>query len=426
MNAADSIILQPRPYERLSGKLLLLPLLPPRQPTKHLPAEIWYHVFALALLDDERNDLARSLLLVCSFFKEIASSLWYSKVSITKITTLEKFYKILYDADQKWDSIPRIPYSTPGRWVQILNLSKLEFTGQAQALLLDSLLTNLFPLVPFLACLYINPSFLISRRALDALAGKDGIENLRALEGLSYLPPPSPSLDDDPFVRMLRRCTGLEVLDIVGQGSPPDLSFSIDDGPMLSQSFSPLDLPKLHTLRMLAMHSSPLLLALLNSPLLGLRKLAITPYHDLPYPTSLTSRFIEVHGDRLRSLAFLTLKSWPTRLRPSPHTILHDCPVLRHLALERPVPALILQDQHPLEILTIPRPDAEFWRVLQGLLPKLPKLTLIRMRDVRWVREGISSHARNAGVQGEMRDWVRRLGKNGVLIVDADWRGLRG
>ena len=66
----DTILLQPRPYERSSGRLLLLPLLPPTQPaTSLLPAEIWYHIFSLALLDDEKNRLGGALLAVCKFFK---------------------------------------------------------------------------------------------------------------------------------------------------------------------------------------------------------------------------------------------------------------------------------------------------------------------------------------------------------------------
>lgn len=350
----------------------------------------------------------------------------YSNVIVTKITALGKFYGVLHTADQKWDSIRRIPYSTPGRWVQTLDLSRLEFAGQAQALELDSTLATLFPLLPFLSRLSINPSFVISRRAINALADKDGTVYLRYLEGLSYVLPPSRLTDDDPFLRLLRRCPSLEVLELIGQEpAPAELEFSLENVPELSEPFSPLNLPNLHTLCILSMHSSPLLLALLNSPLPSLKKLTITPYHDIPYPASMTSRFIELHGRYLRSLSLLTLRSWPTRLHPSPLTLLASCPNLHHLSLERPLPALVLYESHPLEILSIPRPDAECWTLVQKLLPKLPKLGVVRIRDVRWLRDGISSRAQAAGVQGEMREWARRLGRNGVHILDTDWKGLK-
>lgn len=69
MSTVDVILLQPRPYARVSGKLLLLPLLPLRKPVKPLPAELWHQIFALAVLDDEGSILARSLLIVCHAFK---------------------------------------------------------------------------------------------------------------------------------------------------------------------------------------------------------------------------------------------------------------------------------------------------------------------------------------------------------------------
>ncbi|KAK2461510.1 hypothetical protein APHAL10511_005973 [Amanita phalloides] len=443
--SSATILLQPRPYAQASGKLLLLPLLPLKKPAKYLPAELWYHIFAHAILDDEKATLARSLLIVCKAFKvksyaptqqhrltahrqEIALPLLYGHVNFIKISAFAKFYGILYAADQKWDSIRRIPYSTPGRWVQTLDLSHLEFAGQAQALSFDSTLTFLFPLVPFLTRLSINPSFVISRRALDALADKDGIGHLRFLEGLSYIPPSSPLTDDDPFVRLFRHCTALQVLELIGQGPEPaelEFLFGKGSGPELSVPFLPLNLSNLHTLTVLSMHSSPLMLALLNSPLPSLKKLTITPYHDIPYPASMTSPFIEIHGKHLRSLNLLTVRSWPTRLHPSPPTLLHSCPKLHHLSLERPLTALRLDTNHPLEILSVPRPDSECWTIVQDLLPKLPALRVIRIRDMRWLRDGISSRAQAAGVQGEMREWARRLGRNGILVLDAGWNGLK-
>lgn len=349
--------------------------------------------------------------------------LLYSTISIYQISTLEKFYDRLQNADQKWDSIRRIPYSTPGRWVQILDLDQLAFMGQAQAVLLDSLLTRLFPLTPFLSVLSVNPSFVLSRRALSALALRDGSINIRTLSGLSYVTPPTSVPDEDPFVQLLRCCPNLEELIVVGQGLDPTESefkfFSIDL-PFMA-SFIPLALPKLRGLIILSMYSSPLMHALLQSPLPGLTKLTITPYDDIPYPASLTTQFISVHGETLKSLLLLTPKSWPTRLHPSPADVLNYAPNVLHLSLEAPLPTLTITGQHHLKILSIPRPNAEFWRVLERLLPSLPDLTALRARDVRWLRKGVTSMAHEAGVQGEMREWKRRLERRGIRLLDAEW-----
>lgn len=295
------------------------------------------------------------------------------------------------------------------------------FEGQAQAVLLDSLLTQLFPLTPFLSNLSINPSFVLSRRALTSLAQREGSTRLHSISGLSYVPPLSSLPDEDPFVQLLRHCPNLEVFVIVGQGLDPTEFSGSAELPSMT-TFVPLNLPKLSVMTLLSMHSSPLMLALLNTPLPRLRKLTITPYEDIPYPASLVSEFIITHGATLTSLSLFTPKSWPTRLRPSPDNLLICGPDLNHLSLETPLPALILTEKHNLQILSIPRPKADFWRVFERLLPLLPKLAVLRARDVRWLRKGISLVAQEAGVQGEMREWQRRLSRWGIRLVDADWK----
>ncbi|KAF8808005.1 hypothetical protein BYT27DRAFT_7223754 [Phlegmacium glaucopus] len=429
MSSAETIILRPRPFALYSGSLLLLPLLPHRKPLKPLPAEIWAEIltFALAYNRASREPApvwAWSLVAVCKAFHDNVLPLLYSNISICQISTLEKFYDRLQTADQKWDSIRRIPYSTPGRWVQILDLTDLVFMGQAQALLLDSLLTQLFPLTPLLSILSVNPSFVLSRRALSALALRDGAINIRVLSGLRYVMPSTSMPDEDPYVQLLRCCPNLEELSVVGQAlDPMELEFessSIERPSMIS--FTPLlALPKLRELMMLSMYTSPLMHALLQSPLPGLTKLTITPYDDIPYPASLASQFISVHGENLKSLLLLTPKSWPTRLHPSPTNILTCAPNVLHLSLEAPLPTLTLTGKHHLKILSIPRPNAEFWRVLERLLPSLPDLTAIRTRDVRWLRKGVTSMAQEAGVQGEMKEWRRRLERRGIRLLDTTW-----
>ncbi|KAF9486337.1 hypothetical protein BDN70DRAFT_869829 [Pholiota conissans] len=436
MSSIDTtvILLRPRPYAKSSGTLLLLPLLPHRKPLKSLPSEIWTEIFGFAFKSCATGyESARfiyrwawSSITICKAFSEIVLPLLYSSVQISQDYTLVRFYNRLHIADQKWDSIRRIPYSSPGRWVQKLDLSELVFEGQPQALSLDSHLTQLFPLVPFLTSLSVNPSFVLSRRALYSLAQREGSVNLRSISGLSYLPPPTPIPDEDPFVQLLRNSPNLETFVVVGQGlDPTELEFNFPglsyEMPSISE-FRPLRLTKLRTLTILSLHSSPLVLALLHSPLPGLKKLTVTPYDDIPYPASLISEFIKIHGAGLSSLLLFTPKSWPTRLHPSPSGILVHCPNLNHLSLESPLPSLTLTERHQLRILSIPRPKADFWRELETLFHRLPGLAILRIRDIRWLRKGVSTMAQGAGVQGEMLEWKRRLERRRILLVDADWR----
>lgn len=363
--------------------------------------------------------------MLISSSQEIALPLLYSSVRITQLSGLDKFHKRLHTAHQKWDSIRRIPYSSPGRWVQRLDVSELAFEGQAGALHLDTLLTEIFPLIPLLSSLSVNPAFVLSRRALSSLSDREGAVNLRSISGLSYVLPSTPLPDADPFVQLLRQCPGLEVLVVVGQGLDPtelEFDFSSDDFPSMS-AFIPLQLPKLRILSLFSMHSSPLMLALLHSPLPSLRKLAITPYHDIPYPASLATSLIANHGPQLTSLLLFTPKSWPTRLHPSPPNILTLAPNLNHLSLEAPLPLLVLTELHTsLRILSIPRPRADFWKTLERLLPLMPNISVLRARDVRWLKPGLSNMAQGTGVQGEMHVWKQRLHRRAIRFLDADWR----
>jgi hypothetical protein len=229
---------------------------------------------------------------------------------------------------------------------------------------------------------------------------------------------------DDPLVELLTKCPMLKELDLIGPGG----HFADHDASQLltdvvdPQLFTPLDLPHLHTVSMLGMPSSSPMNALLVSHLPCLRKLTITPYDDIPYPLSLTSQFIATHGSKLRSLCFITPNSWPSRRHPSPTSLLETCPNLHHLSLERPIPQLTLSSAHPLKILSVPRPNAEAWSVLDRLFRNLPSLCMVRTSDVRWLRTGLTSKAQEAGVQGEMREWTRRLSRRRIRLVDTEWK----
>lgn len=352
--------------------------------------------------------------------------LYYDDIHITNPASLKRFIELLQIADQKWDSIRRIPYSAPGRWVHTLNLGHMKFCLWEEACQVDALLTQLFPLTPFLKRFVLNNAITLSRRAIDSFSYRDGTQNLRFLKGVKLLSSPLSEFAEDPFMDVLRNSINLEELSIIGSGVEAiQLSSPIVAEEPDAVQIKPLGLPRLRKLSLLSMHSSSIMLSLLHSPLPSLNHLTVTPYDDISIPSSLVPRFINAHGRKLGSLHLYTHKSWPTMLFPSPTTLLHTCPQLRHLSLENPLPTLTvcsIYPRHPLQILSIPRPNPEFLSVLETLLPKLPSLGAIRTRDVRWVRRGLSSRALEAGVQGEMREWRRRLGRRGIQVVDADWK----
>lgn len=302
-----------------------------------------------------------------------------------------------------------------------------------QALNLDTILSSLFPLLPFLSHFTMSFSYLLSRRALRALADRAGSVNLKTLEGITYIPFEifESSSTEEALVHLVRCCPNLEVLEVQGQGPDPfDIDDAFDHTPSLAlpPTFEPLNLTRLHNLSMLTMHASPLLLSLMASPLPSLAKLTITPYHDIPYPSCMTSEFIATHGQSLRSLLLFTSKSWPTNLHPSPQDLLKTCPNLRHLSLETPIPQLGTQqpdtEHTSLEILSLPKLNVTNWELVQPLLEKLPALRVIRARDDKWLRKGMNAKAQEAGVQGEMRDWRRRLARRGIRVLDADWNDI--
>jgi hypothetical protein len=355
--------------------------------------------------------------------QEIALPVFYSRVHIATTSSLEKFYSRLHAAEQKWDSIRRIPYSSPGRWVQILNLSALRLDSH---LPVDSLLTQLFPVIPFLSRLTLPPTYLLSRRAMTSLAYREGSVNIQVLEGINYAPMRCPP-DEDPLVQLLRSCPNVEQLEVINSDTEWEALPGLHSvSTVYPFDITPLDLPHLHTMTLLSMPYSPLLLCLLHSPLPSLAKLTVTPYDDIPYPASLVSQFISMHGEKLRSLLLFTPRTWPTILRPSPPTLLQTSPNLKHLSLEIPLPRLVRPTSpaspHPIQIISIPRPNADFWKVLERLLPFMPSLRAIRVRDLRWLRPGMTPRAQEAGVQGELREWRRRLAPRGIRVLDADWK----
>ncbi|CDO73188.1 hypothetical protein BN946_scf185007.g243 [Trametes cinnabarina] len=432
ISAYQAVWLKPRPLARSPSAFLLLPLLPPKPALKHLPSEVWSnileHTFALytpdgAFVEPRAASWRVDLLLVSKDIHAVALPLFYARVHIASVRVLERLTARLRAADQQWDSIRRIPYSAPGRWIQTLDMSGLQCRYPEDAYHLDALLNLISPLVPFLTNLVVSPQMALSRRALSSFAERDGASNLRVLRGVQLKTVPQGY--DDAFVELLRACTRLEELEFFGTGvDSADLLVAPHDLSSTPPHFRPLRLPFLRRLAMLSMPISPVLRTLLHSPLPALRHLTVTPYDELSVPASIIPRFIATHGEFLSSLYLHTVKQWPTALFPSPNNLLETCPSLHHLSLELPLPRLTLSStsQHRLEILSVARPSPEFLQVLEKLLPSLPRLRFVRARDVKWLRGGMSVKARQAGVQGEMLVWKRKLGRRGIQLLDAEWK----
>jgi len=311
----------------------------------------------------------------------------------------------------------------------------------------DELLTKLFPLLPFMNTFVLNTTMTSSRRAFAALAFRDGCQHLKSLKGIrapmahpiDQADSPELAPENDPLVQLIRSSPGLEEIEIHGPGFD---SFELDIASQLADVLppaetegeepvfrvnNPLKLDSLKSLSILSTHASPLMLVLLSSELPSLQRLAITPYDDLPYPMSLVSKFIQIHGSTLRSLHLYTPKdTWPTVSHPSPADILLTCPNLTHLSLEFPLPELKIppsshaSDSHPLQILSIPRPNQRCYQAVNAIVSSLKNLRVVRTRDVRWLRRGITSQAMETGTQGAMREWRRRFASRGVTLLDAD------
>lgn len=445
-DANGTVFLVPRPLARQASSFVLLPLLPTPSAARPLPAELWARVFVHLLADG--GSQWRSLVTVSRGFKvrssahlafgasaltrhdliqEMLAPLVYERVQLASERALAAFTALLHAADQRWDSIRRIPYSVPGRWVKTLDLSHPIPSASAASLAgahaVDALLAHVLPLLPFLEHLALDPAQGVpSRRVLAALTGRDGAERLRVLTGLALAEPSSSDTakpGDDLVVALLRRTPHLEELGLVGPGLDAldgDESEEPAEAPPV-----PLRLPRLHTLSAVSIPNGVVLHALLHAPLPALRALTLTPYEGAP--GALTSSFIGVHGASLVSLSLVApAPSWPTVLHSSPSSLLVTCPCLTSLSLCKPLPALTLPSPntpHTLRTLALPRPSPE---VLPAILDavRLPALRTVRLRDVRWLRAGIAGGAREAGVQGEMRDWRTRLSRRGILLLDAE------
>jgi hypothetical protein len=105
-------------------------------------------------------------------------------------------------------------------------------------------------------------------------------------------------------------------------------------------------------------------------------------------------------------------KSWPTKLHPSSANLFMYLMLSTTLSLKIPLPT----DEHHLNILSIPRPNAEFWRVLELEDFALPSRSYIHTRERRtMVEEGSDINGSRSWCSRwkEGMEWRRRLERRG-------------
>lgn len=427
------ILLRPRPYALNSGLLVLVPLniTKPRKSLSTFPAEVLSRIFGFLFVipfaDVDISERRARLQLLClsKSLKNIIHPLLFSYPPLPSLDSFSAFTNILKISDKTWDSLRRIPYSTPGRWVQIVDLSRVTCYTPADRLVVDNLLVDLFPLLPFLSQLVVNSTIKLSRRSFSALASKEGIECLRVLKGLEWAPTlPSYLHPEIPFLLLLQMAKSLERLEMVGPGLQDD---DVEFSNLITHQLitppptppPPLILPSLRSLKLISLPNGPIIDAFLRASLPQLRSLTVTPYDDVP--SALTSHLVAAHGSKLRHLTFCTPKSWPSFRFSTPPDILSIAPSLETLSLTAPLPLLSLSHiPHPVQLIRLPRPNHLYLNQLEAWLYMglLPNLRIIHMQEVRWIRSGLSSRAAEAGIQGELKLWKKRLSRLGVHVLD--------
>lgn len=363
--------------------------------------------------------------------------------------------------EERWDNLRRIPHSTPGRWIQTVDISSLsgDLRPRSSKLRADTCLSDVFRLTPFLTGFTSDPKFVLSGRVMKALGEVSykltNLKGLAASEDSLSIPESPWLLKRDPLTALVRACAAsLEILEIIGTGAAQDEDTVNGIIVQHELQFVPIHMPRLHTLALHGVPSSPIFYTLLHSSLPSLVRLTFTVYpsRHSREAQSPSAAFLGAHGSTLESLILSTPPDWPppdyagtftVPARGSPvyleHSILHLLPKLVRLNLSFPLPPLLLLPVRgsPLRTLLFPRP-------IPALLPfvlemsqgspdgRLPTIDGIGLKKVvwtksRWLRSdvGLSSRmARTAGDQAEMIRWRRALAKLKVQVIDADGKAV--
>ncbi|KAG8764048.1 hypothetical protein FRC12_008309 [Ceratobasidium sp. 428] len=487
---------RPRHPERLllrpnhRALLLLCPLLPPSPTynvkTKHLPAEAWQRILGFAMqAEDGREGLSQvRFLLVCKSFQNLATPLLYSTVRIYTLRALELFANTLITSDARWDSIRRIPHSTPGRWVQQLSLAQL---APCSPLALDSILVRVIPVMPFLTTLELDGRYVLSwrvagvvPRTLRVLKGVRVREEVR-FEGVKS------GGEDDALTGLIRSLSMLEELSVQGPGLDleEDEEMFEDEEPENVQLVSAKAvLPRLSRLTLLDCPYTPVYRMLTRASLPALEDLTLTttPTVEItppepaageiaPLPMEAastftqptpTTTFLARHGNTLRRLSLVPTQQWPPAPAPAPDDILLQSPELRELTLSMPLPARLFPSEpgkprgaapvspllarlalspdastSPTRVPTPPlrssSPDGPTYALETITVPvptqaflscltgsALRNLREVRFSSARWLRKGMGKSAQGTGVNGEMARWRRELGRAGIKVLDSE------
>jgi hypothetical protein len=356
-------------------------------------------------------------------------------VHIFTVPALEQFVSRLYESEKKWDSIQRFPYSTPGRWVHSFNITSILHINHAEDTVIDIMLTKLFPLLPFLSSLCLCNDLALSATALASFRAKDGLERIMTLKGykVPWLPRPEAESSNSslPALEILGRLEGIQRLEIVNGDGPRVWLTTYDPvmptdphDPMFFPTAPAIHLPHLTYLSVFAPFPTPAIAALLRAALPALQHLTITPSDDAPHGAA--RALLNMHGANLHTLRINQPCTWHalSGREPFPVTALRTSPQLRRLALDYPLAPLAAPpaEGHPLQVLTIPCFNSKFLKALEGLLPRLPHLSVVRLRNERCLTGKAYRKALEAGVQGEMREWKVRLARKKVRLVDGNWK----
>ncbi|KDN49140.1 hypothetical protein RSAG8_02493, partial [Rhizoctonia solani AG-8 WAC10335] len=476
--------------------LLLCPLLPP-SPTLtdgvsqgrrlKLPAEAWQKVLIFAMQAEDDEGLCRGptdvgkvrYLLICKSFQTLATPILYSSVRIYTLRGLGLFVDTLANADAKWDSIRRIAYSAPGRWVQSLSLAQL---APCSSLAVDSNLVRALPIMPFLTAIELDGRYVMSwrvaaliPRTLKVLRGIRVREELR-FEGLR-------GSEEDALTALVRSLPSLEELGVEGPGMDIEEDEVFEDEGMEDSQPTQVqvELPHLEHLTLLDCPYTPLPVyrMLARASLPALRDLTLTttptiqvapadpeqgPVHaPIVDPTAFiqptpTSKFLARHGSTVHRLSLAPGGQWPPSPAPAPEDLLLQCPEVRELTLCMPLPSRLLPFEstrsrgaapvspllarlalspepgarpstppspstgptpsYPLTTLTIPVPTHSFLACLTSA--SLQNLREVRFSSAKWLRKGMGRTAQGAGVNGEMMRWRRELKRGGIKVLDSE------
>ncbi|KAG8836395.1 hypothetical protein FRC17_003305 [Serendipita sp. 399] len=406
----QNILLRPRPLTHPNVNIVLVPLLPTAPPKDPLPSDIWGRILKHTIgpeLDaksaQQGQAFRKRLLLVSRTFKETVLPLLYAKPYLPTLEVFILFCERLLEGDRKWDNLRRIHHSTPGRWVESLNLTYLSSLSGSQYHTFDRFLARIFPVVPFLHSLNLPATNMMTRPTMQALAESEVVSSLSELRGVHVPAPPNYSfLQIESMTHLLRSCYMVKHLELIGSGLDHDADDFDEEVVYSPANFT---LPHLQSLCILHIPYSPILQVLSRAELPELRALTISLYADKEKSDS--NAFLKAHGS---SLTHLTLSATKNPLE----NLLVLCPNLRYLSLPT-IPTAMACPPTPstLAILSIPRPTMEF---LSGMVePLMPSLRQVRIREVRYLRRGLGAGAAKTGSSAIILEWRRRLGRRGCV-----------